>query len=128
MPKKKDHSSWICRHLKIVQSLKMSGSDYPLTQSCSRVIKSLGTVLQRPQNLHAGILKSHKDSNHSLSVPYSGRKIKRALQSEMALSCLWGYVPHCSAPYSTGKEGALQSEMALTCLWVYVLLAVLHIQ
>jgi hypothetical protein len=38
----------------------------------------------------------------------------------MALTCFWGYVPCCSAPYSIGKEGALHSEMALTCLWGYV--------
>jgi hypothetical protein len=42
------------------------------------------------------------------------------LQSEMALTCLWGYVPRCSAPYLMGKEGTLQSEMALTCLWCCV--------
>jgi hypothetical protein len=91
-------------------------------------MKSLRAVLQKPQNLHGGMLKRHKDSNHSLSVPYSGRKIKRVLQSEMALTCLWGYVPHCSAPYSTGKEKALHSEMALTCLWGHVPLSMLHIQ
>jgi hypothetical protein len=33
-----------------------------------------------------------------LSVPYSGRKIKRALQSEMALTCLWCCVAHGSVP------------------------------
>jgi hypothetical protein len=45
-----------------------------------------------------GILKIHKNSSHSLSVPYSGRKIKGTLQSEIALTCLWGHVAHGSVP------------------------------
>jgi hypothetical protein len=70
-------------------------------------MKSLAPVMQQRQNVLGGILKSHEDSNQSLNVPYSGRKIKTTLKSEMALTCLWGCMAHGSVQYSIGKEGDL---------------------